>query len=567
MGSRKRLGDLLQEKGLLTEEELNAALKLQRESGEKLGDALVKLGLIQPEQMADVLSEHLGIPRVDPNRCYIPSELVNMVPDDLLNRNQILPIELENNLMTVAMTDPLNILIIDELQQATGFNIKPVIATSEEIMTALGRTMDIASSARAVFDEYLDDSLDFDADDDNEEQLLGDAPGVRLANLILQQAVRDKASDIHLEPTEDDLQVRFRIDGILRNVMTVPKRLRNDVNSRIKIMSNLDITERRRPQDGRIQAVIDGVEVDMRISTLPTIHGEKIVARVLNKSTGILSIEQFGFSQQNTEEILRVLRLNQGLILVTGPTGSGKTTTLYGFLQHLNTVEKNIITVEDPVEYQLPGINQVQINHKVGLTFASGLRSVLRQDPDIIMVGEIRDQETAEIAIRSALTGHLVLSTLHTNNTVATIARLLDMDIDPYLISSTLVAVISQRLVRKICNDCKEQVELTDPLLIRFIKSYGIEPPEFVYQGRGCPACQDSGYRGRVAVEEMLILNKELKQVIDNRAHESLLRDIALKSGMVLLQVSAIKKLIAGITTGSEILRTVYSIDGEEALF
>lgn len=567
MGSRKRLGDLLQEKGLLTEEELNEALKLQRESGEKLGDALVKLGLIQPEQMADVLSEHLGIPRVDPNRCYIPSELVNMVPDDLLNGNQILPIELENNLMTVAMTDPLNILIIDELQQATGFNIKPVIATSEEIMTALGRTMDIASSARAVFDEYLDDSLDFDADDDNEEQLLGDAPGVRLANLILQQAVRDKASDIHLEPTEDDLQVRFRIDGILRNVMTVPKRLRNDVNSRIKIMSNLDITERRRPQDGRIQAVIDGVEVDMRISTLPTIHGEKIVARVLNKSTGILSIEQFGFSQQNTEEILRVLRLNQGLILVTGPTGSGKTTTLYGFLQHLNTVEKNIITVEDPVEYQLPGINQVQINHKVGLTFASGLRSVLRQDPDIIMVGEIRDQETAEIAIRSALTGHLVLSTLHTNNTVATIARLLDMDIDPYLISSTLVAVISQRLVRKICNDCKEQVELTDPLLIRFIKSYGIEPPEFVYQGRGCPACQDSGYRGRVAVEEMLILNKELKQAIDNRVHESLLRDIALKSGMVLLQVSAIKKLIAGITTGSEILRTVYSIDGEEALF
>lgn len=567
MGSRKRLGDLLQEKGLLTEEELNEALKLQRESGEKLGDALVKLGLIQPEQMADVLSEHLGIPRVDPNRCYIPSELVNMVPDDLLNGNQILPIELENNLMTVAMTDPLNILIIDELQQATGFNIKPVIATSEEIMTALGRTMDIASSARAVFDEYLDDSLDFDADDENEEQLLGDAPGVRLANLILQQAVRDKASDIHLEPTEDDLQVRFRIDGILRNVMTVPKRLRNDVNSRIKIMSNLDITERRRPQDGRIQAVIDGVEVDMRISTLPTIHGEKIVARVLNKSTGILSIEQFGFSQQNTEEILRVLRLNQGLILVTGPTGSGKTTTLYGFLQHLNTVEKNIITVEDPVEYQLPGINQVQINHKVGLTFASGLRSVLRQDPDIIMVGEIRDQETAEIAIRSALTGHLVLSTLHTNNTVATIARLLDMDIDPYLISSTLVAVISQRLVRKICNDCKEQVELTDPLLIRFIKSYGIEPPEFVYQGRGCPACQDSGYRGRVAVEEMLILNKELKQAIDNRAHESLLRDIALKSGMVLLQVSAIKKLIAGITTGSEILRTVYSIDGEEALF
>lgn len=564
MGSRKRLGDLLQEKGLLSDEKLAKALNLQRESGEKLGDALIKLGFITPEQMADALSEHLGIPRVDLNRRYISTAVVNMVPEELLKDNSILPLEVENNVMTVAMTDPLNIVIIDELQQATGLTIKTVIATVEEIGNALNRTRDIVSSARKVFDEYIDENVEID--EQQQEQLLGDAPGVRLANMILQQAVKDKASDIHLEPTEEELQVRFRIDGILRNVMTVPKRLRNDVNSRIKIMSSLDITERRRPQDGRIQTVIDNIEVDMRISTLPTIHGEKIVARLLNKSQGVLGVEQFGFSPETTKQILRVLQLNQGLILVTGPTGSGKTTTLYGFLQHLNTVEKNIITVEDPVEYQLPGINQVQINHRVGLTFANGLRSVLRQDPDIIMVGEIRDQETAEIAVRSALTGHLVLSTLHTNNTVASIARLLDMNVDPYLISSTVVAIISQRLVRKICTECKEAVHLTDPLLINFIESYGITAPEIIYQGKGCPACQDSGYRGRLAVEEMLVLNKDLRQAIDERAHEGRLRNIALKSGMMLLQINAINKLLAGVTTGSEILRTVYSIDSEEAL-
>ena len=283
--------------------------------------------------------------------------------------------------------------------------------------------------------------------------------------------MREHASDIHLEPQEDEMDVRFRVDGILRKVMTVPKRLRSGVQSRIKVMANLDITERRRPQDGRMQLKVGDAEVDLRVSTLPTIHGEKIVARVLNKAHGLLSIDELGFSDQTTEQLLRILKLNQGMILVTGPTGSGKTTTLYGFLSHLNSVEKNIITIEDPVEYQLEGINQVQINPKVNLTFATGLRSILRQDPDIIMVGEIRDTETAEIAVRSALTGHLVLSTLHTNHTVATIARLLDMNIEPYLISSTVSAVISQRLVRKVCPDCRQAVPLTDRLMIQFIKS------------------------------------------------------------------------------------------------
>lgn len=564
MAPRKRLGDFLIEHGLLQKAQLEAALDNQRETGDKLGDVLVKLGFITPGKMADTLSEHLGYPRVDLSRQYISASVVNMAPEELLATNSILPINIENKMMTVAMTDPLNIVVIDELQRITGLTINPVIATEEEIKEAINRSHDIASSARKVFEEYEDgeDSDQHEA----KEQYLGDAPGVRLANIILEQAINDKASDIHLEPQEEDLQVRFRVDGILRKIMTVPKKLRNDVNSRIKIMSNLDITERRRPQDGRIQTIIGDIEVDMRVSTLPTIHGEKIVARVLHKSNAILDIDQFGFSKQSARNIEKILKLNQGLVLVTGPTGSGKTTTLYGFLSNLNTVEKNIITVEDPVEYQLDGINQVQVNPKAGLTFSNGLRSVLRQDPDIIMVGEIRDNETAEIAVRSALTGHLVFSTVHTNNTVATIARLMDMKVDPYLISGTVSAVISQRLVRKICPDCKQEVPLEDPLMIKFIESLNMQVPKTVYKGKGCPLCKDTGYLGRVAIEELLIMNRELRKAIDARATESELRDVATERGMKLLQENAIIKLTEGITTVDEIIRTVYSIDEQEAL-
>ena len=565
MAPRRRLGDILIERNLLNEQQLNEALTMQRNSGEKLGTALVKLGFVTAENMADALSDHLGIARVDLDRHYISTPVVKMVPEELLASHEIFPLSVENNQMTVAMTDPLNILIIDELQRITGLSIKPVIATGKEIKSALARSHDIASTARKVFDEYSEEDDEEHRVEQETKQYLGDAPGVRLANMILHQAISERASDVHLEPQEEHLEVRFRVDGILRNVMSVPRNLRNDVNSRIKIMANLDITERRRPQDGRIQTEIDGVEVDMRISTLPTIHGEKIVARVLIMSHGVLSIDQFGFSQSSTNKILRTLRLNQGLLIVTGPTGSGKTTTLYGCLAHLNTVENNIITVEDPVEYQLPGINQVQINHKVGLDFATGLRTVLRQDPDIIMVGEIRDTETAEMAVRSALTGHLVLTTLHTNNTVATITRLLDMGIAPYLLSSTITALVSQRLVRKICLDCKMEVPLHDPLMTRYIESLGFTAPEKVFEGKGCPACHDTGYRGRLAIEEILLMNKDLRIAIDEGANEHVLRDIAMHSGMIPLEHNAIHNLIDGNTTVAEIIRTVYSVDHEEA--
>ena len=565
MGRRKRLGDILRERGLLTDDELRLALERQRESGEKLGETLIKLGFISPDDIADALSEHLRIPRVDFKRRYVSSDVVRLVPESIIREQQVLPIEQEGNFLSVAMVDPLNIMIIDDLQRLTGLLIKPMIATATEIEDAYRRSLDIASTAKQVFAQYgADDSaVEEQAEKEREEAILGDAPGVKLANMILEQAVKQRASDVHLEPREDDLRVRYRIDGIMRDVMVVPRHLRGDVNSRIKIMANLDITERRRPQDGRLQLRLDDLTVDVRISTLPTVYGEKIVARILHRTHNVLELEDFGFAAQNFQRIQAMLRQSQGLILVTGPTGSGKTTTLYGFLNQLNSPEKNIITVEDPVEYRLEGINQVQVNPRVDLTFATGLRTVLRQDPDIIMVGEIRDRETADIAVRSALTGHLVLSTLHTNSAVASVVRLLNMGIEPYLISSTVIGVIAQRLVRTICPECKKSVPLDNPVAVRFIQSLGIEPPEYVYQGTGCPLCNDTGYRGRTVVEEVMLFTKDIRRAIDDGAHESELLEIAIRGGMETLPVNTVDKLVRGVTTTEELLRTVYSVENE----
>ncbi len=438
-----------------------------------------------------------------------------------------------------------------------------IVATEGEIADAFQRTRNIAQSAKELISRYEDDEKTQETD---EVEYLGDAPGVKLANLILEQAITQKASDVHLEPHEHGMRVRYRIDGLLRDIMEIPKHLRGDVNSRIKIMGGLDITERRKPQDGRIQMTLAGQEVDMRVSSLPTVYGEKIVARLLHKSSNLLELEDFGFSPKNLQKMEQVLLLNQGLILVTGPTGSGKSTTLYAFLNRLNSPEKNIVTVEDPVEYRLDGVNQVQVNPKVGLTFATGLRTVLRQDPDVIMVGEIRDEETGEIAVRSALTGHLVLSTLHTNSAVATITRLVNMGLESFILSSTIIGIVAQRLVRTICRDCKEPSRLTDPLLIRYIRSLNLEPPTTVYRGKGCPICNNTGYRGRTAIAEVLVFNKELRRAVEADVGEAELLEIALRGGMTTLQHDAVNKLIAGVTTSEEIIRTVYTVDmgGEE---
>jgi type IV pilus assembly protein PilB len=557
---RKRLGDILQERGLISQEELAAALEEQRRSGDRLGESLVKLGFVTADQVADALSEHLRIERVDFVRRYLAPEIVELVPASVITSKYVLPLEVEDGFLVVAMADPMDINVIDDLQRLTGKIIRPLVATEEEIIEAFQRTRNIAQSARELLNDYEQEEGE---EEEQTQQYLGDAPGVRLANLILEQAIMQKASDIHLEPLEGRMKVRYRIDGLLRDIMEIPRHLQGDVNSRIKVMAGLDITERRKPQDGRIQLSFNGTEVDLRISTLPTVYGEKIVARVLHRANHLMDLDEFGFSPADLEKMESMLRLNQGLILVTGPTGSGKTTTLYAFLNRLNSPEKNIVTVEDPVEYRLDGVNHVQVNPKVGLTFATGLRTVLRQDPDVIMVGEIRDEETGEIAVRSALTGHLVLSTLHTNSAVATVSRLINMGLEPYILSSTIIGIVAQRLVRRICFDCREEVELTDPLMIRYIRSLGLEPPRVVYQGKGCPLCGGTGYRWRTAIGEVLVFNREMRQAVDRRAGEDELLDIALRSGMTTLQRAAVAKLAQGITTAEEIIRTVYSVDME----
>jgi type IV pilus assembly protein PilB len=559
---RRRLGDTLLDQGLLTEEELATALEEQLRTGERLGRTLVRLALLSESEVADALSKHLGIKRVDFSELYLSAEVVDLVPATFIMTRHVLPLEVQNGSLLVAMVDPLDITVIDDLQRLTGKMVQPVVATEEEIIDAFQRTRNISQSARELISRYKEEEAV--AQEMDRLEYLGDAPGVKLANLILEQAIKQKASDVHFEPHERGMRVRYRIDGLLRSITEIPRHLRNDVNSRVKIMAGMDITERRKPQDGRIQMTADRVEVDMRVSSLPTVHGEKIVARILQKSSSLVKLEDFGFSPLDQRRIRRMLQLNQGLLLVTGPTGSGKSTTLFSFLNSLNSPEKNIVTVEDPVEYRLDGVNHVQVNPKVGLTFATGLRTVLRQDPDVIMVGEIRDEETGEIAVRSALTGHLVLSTLHTNSAVATISRLLNMNMESYILSSTIIGIVAQRLVRTICPDCKEPVELTDPVMLRYIESLGIEVPKTVYRGAGCPICKNTGYRGRTAVAEVLVFNKEMRDAVERSASEAELWDIALRAGMKTLQRAAIDKLIEGVTTPEEIIRTVYSVDMEE---
>lgn len=557
---RKRLGDILQDQGLLTDAQLAVALEEQKKTGERLGRALIALDFVTSSQVADALSEHLKIERVNLARRYLEPEVVDLIPATIIVSKSVLPIEMQDGALVVAMADPLDINVMDDLQRLTGKIIRPVVATEEEIEEAFQRTRNIAQSARELISRYEDDE---DTKEPDQVEYLGDAPGVRLTNLILEQAITQKASDIHLEPHEHGMRVRYRIDGLLKDIMEIPRHLRGDVSSRIKIMGGLDITERRKPQDGRIQITLASQEVDMRISSLPTVYGEKIVARLLHKSSSLLDLEDFGFSIDNLWKTERMLQLNQGLLLVTGPTGSGKSTSLYAFLHKLNSPEKNIVTVEDPVEYRLNGINQVQVNPKVGLTFATGLRTVLRQDPDVIMVGEIRDEETGEIAVRSALTGHLVLSTLHTNNAVATISRLVNMGLEPYILSSTIIGIVAQRLVRTICSDCRTDETFNDRLLTRYIESLGLTPPSTTYYGKGCPLCSYTGYRGRTAIAEVLVFNKEMRQAVEADASEAELLEIALRSGMTTLQYDAIGKLIDGVTTAAEIIRTVYSVDME----
>lgn len=530
---KKKLGDLLVENNMLTMEQLTTALKHQKNNELRLGEALVDLGFITYDSLIEVLEFQLGIPHVDLYRFSIDEKVIDLVDSDLAKRFLVIPLNLNNNILTLAMQDPLDIVAIDEISNHTGFIIEPVIASPDEIQRVLDQNYRIKDSVGKVMSNLNKTAVlqDENLEIDKLRGMVDDAPIVRVVNSIIDQAIKEGASDIHLEPSSENLVVRFRVDGVLRDIMTSPKHTQAVIISRLKIMANMDIAERRLPQDNRFQTVVNGREVDVRVSTLPTIYGEKMVMRILDTSSLILNINNLGIEKTNLEKFKDIIAKPNGIFLVTGPTGCGKTTTLYSLLSHFNTRDRNIVTIEDPVEYRLHGINQVNVIPKIGLNFAEGLRSILRQDPDVVMVGEIRDKETAEIAIRAALTGHVVLSTLHTNDAPGAINRLLDMGLAPFLVASAVNGVMAQRLVRKICASCN---------------------------GKGCGKCNNTGFKGRVAIHEILVMDDEMRQGVMNKISSKDLKQMALNKGLITLYSDGLEKVKQKLTTQEEVLKVAY---------
>ncbi|QZY56989.1 GspE/PulE family protein [Crassaminicella profunda] len=558
MQSKKRLGDLLIDAGFITEEQINEALKIQRSSGKKLGEILIDEGFIQEKQMIEILEFQLGIPHMDLEKYHIDPEVPRLISEKIAKRHVLIPIKKEHEKLTVAMSDPLNIFAIDDVKIATRLNVNVVIATKQQILNAIDRYYGRESAEKAI--EDLKREAQIENVENIENQIANDihnAPTVRLVNSIIQQAIKLKASDIHIEPSEKKLRIRFRIDGELQEIMSIAKTTHASIISRIKILGKMDIAEKRIPQDGRIEIVVDDKKIDIRISILPTVYGEKVVLRLLDRNNFVFSKNELGFTEENLNSFDKIIKNPYGVILVTGPTGSGKTTTLYAILKELNQINRNIITIEDPVEYRLEGISQVQVNNKAKLTFSSGLRSILRQDPDIIMIGEIRDAETAHIAVRAAITGHLVLSTMHTNDTASTVTRLVDMDIEPYLVSSSVVGVIAQRLIKKICVNCKESYtpNNTEKNLLK------IDNHIPLYKGKGCSVCNYTGYKGRQAVHEIMPINETLRLLIDEKASIDKIRKIAFNQGMVSLKESCKQLVLQGITTVDEMIRIAYNLE------
>ncbi|PGT88162.1 GspE/PulE family protein [Bacillus sp. AFS040349] len=545
--TRKRLGDLLLDSGLITEEQLQSALA-EKQKGQRLGDALLERGFITEQQLIEVLEFQLGIPHVSLYRFPFDQKLVKLVSKEMAKRNLLIPIKVEGDKLFVAMADPMDFYAIDDLRLATGFQIETAIASKDDILRAINKYYEIDDSMSDIMNQLTVQ------DEVQEEKITSDdSPVVRLVNQILQNAVQQKASDIHIDPQETKVLIRFRVDGVLKNERTFPKHMQSVLVARLKIMANLDITEHRVPQDGRIKMHIEFHPIDLRVSTLPTIYGEKIVMRILDLGSTLNDLNKLGFNSLNLKRFKTLIENPTGIMLITGPTGSGKSSTLYAALNHLNSEEVNIITIEDPVEYQLEGINQIQVNANVGMTFAKGLRSILRQDPNIIMVGEIRDRETADVAVRASLTGHLVLSTLHTNDSLGTITRLVDMGVEPFLVASSLTGVVAQRLVRKVCRDCASEQAPTQREIEIFAKR-GLSIDKVV-RGRGCGTCNMTGYKGRLAIHELLMLSDEMKRVIMNNEPFSKLRDLAIKNKTIFLIDDGLLKVKQGLTTTEEILR------------
>ena len=560
---------------LLTEGQLQRAQEQARRSACALQKVIVELGFVTEKELVEAVGRRLGVGFVDLDALTLDPELARLVPEHLAKRYQVFPVSQSGNRLTLAMSDPMNVIAVDDIRLVTGFEIETLIAPEAAIERTLGRVYGSTDLATTIEGEIkglsgTDVQNTFGEPEENEEISLEDlqkrmeeAPIVRMVNLIISQAIVDKASDIHIEPESKAVRVRYRVDGVLHEVMTTPKHIQAPMVSRLKIMASMDIAERRVPLDGKIHLTHEGKEYDLRVSTIPTVHGEKTVMRILDKNSVQLGLNKLGFHQENLLLWESLVEKPYGMLLVTGPTGSGKSTTLYSCLNKLNQGERNLTTVEDPVEYQIQGINQVQTNNKAGLNFATALRSFLRQDPDILMVGEIRDGETAKIAVEAALTGHLVLSTLHTNDACGAISRLTEMGVEPFLVSSALVGVLAQRLARQICPNCKESYRpLADSLRKLGLTVYAENDINF-YRGRGCEHCKTTGYRGRSGIHEILTITDRVRGMILNNASSAELRQAAMEDGMRTMQHDAIQKVLMGATSLEECLRVI-AVEGSE---
>ena len=564
-----RLGEILLKESLISQEQLQKALEFQRSNGGKLGSCLTKLGFITDDDITGVLSRQYGVPSINLKFYEIDPNVIKLIPQDTALRYQVIPLSRVGSVLTIAMTDPTNVFAMDDIKFMTGFNVEPVVASESAIGEAISRfyggsDADSEELSKMMKDLVEDEELELAAEEAeldaaSLEKAAEEAPIIKLVNLILTDSVKRGASDIHVEPYETEMRVRFRVDGMLQTVMSPPLRLKDAMTSRIKIMAKLDIAEKRLPQDGRIMIKYraDGKkkELDFRVSSVPTLYGEKIVLRLLDKENLRLDMTKLGFEPESLKKFERQILKPYGMVLVTGPTGSGKTNTLYSSVSRLNTVDTNIMTAEDPVEFQLGGINQVQMKEQIGLNFAAALRSFLRQDPNIILVGEIRDFETAEIAVKAALTGHLVLSTLHTNDAPSTISRLMNMGIEPFLVATSVNLICAQRLVRRICSNCKEELEVPEQALV----DAGYSPEEAkktkIYHGRGCSTCNKGGYKGRTGLYEVMEINDELRELILVGASALELKKKAIEQGMITLRRSGLIKVALGQTTMEEVLR------------
>src|SRR5215469_4093633 len=565
----QRLGDLLVREKVITHDQLEQALRKQKDGGGRLGSVLVKLGFLTDEEVTNFLSRQYCVPAINLSYFEIDASVVKLIPHETAKRYQILPLSRVGASLTIAMVDPTNVFAMDDIKFMTGFNIEPVVASESTIMDRIEQAYSSPEAEQANLDDIISAmgeeaelELQADADELNVSDLeksAEEAPIVKLVNLILTDAVKRGASDIHIEPYEKEYRVRFRIDGVLQNIMQPPLKLKDAITSRIKIMAKLDISEKRLPQDGRIMLKMQlggrVKQLDFRVNCLPTLWGEKIVLRLLDKENLRLDMTKLGFEAESLKKFERNILKPYGMVLVTGPTGSGKTNTLYSSVARLNTPDTNVMTAEDPVEFQLPGINQVQMKEQIGLNFASALRAFLRQDPNIILVGEIRDFETAEIGVKAALTGHLVLSTLHTNDAPSTISRLMNMGIEPFLVATSVNLICAQRLVRRVCGGCKEPMQITPQALVDAGYTQEESKTTTIYHGRGCGTCNSTGYKGRVALYEVMEVTDELKELILVGASALELKKKALEGGMITLRRSGLIKAAAGLTTLEEIMR------------